>query len=126
MIDIKKYINLTFIICIFIGIFIHFKDSWQNIWSEVLNTSLTEIFMLCVLTILYFVFDSLITFEMAIKYNDKITFKDCLFCSFYCTFLGIATMGSGAGIGEIHYFHSKGIDGPIAGSICIIKYVLKK
>lgn len=104
----------------------HFKESWQGILVEVLKTSPLEILVLLLITLIYFLFDGLITYKMASKHSDNISFKDCLFCSFYCIFLGIATMGSASGIGEVHYFHNKGIDAPIAGGICIIKYVIKK
>lgn len=126
MIIIKRFFNFVFLVGLLSAVIYHFRDSWQSIWLEVLQTSPLQMSALCIITALYFIFDSLITHSLASSYNENITFKDSLFWSFYCIFLGIATMGSGAGIGEIYYFHNKGLDSPVAGGICIIKYFLKK
>lgn len=103
-----------------------FRDSAVPIWEQLKQTSFRVLLAICALSVLYELVEGWITYSFARYYNPDFSYRNGVTCAFYCCFYRVATLGSGAGIAAIYFFHEKGIDYSKSTGMYMIQYVLHK
>lgn len=103
-----------------------FRDSVGPIWQQLKKTSPVVILAICVASILYEMVEGWITYSFAGHYNPAFRYREGVESAFYCSFYRVATLGSGAGLAAIYYFHEKGIDYSKSTGMYMIEYVVHK
>ena len=103
-----------------------FRDSAVPIYEELRKTPLWAILLMCISACAYEFVEGWITYSFAKTYNPKFTYWQGLESAFYCCFYRVATLGSGAGIAAIYYFHEKGIEYSQGTGMYTIEYMIHK
>ena len=103
-----------------------FRDSAKPIAEQLKQTSFQVILAICAASVLYELVEGWITYAFARHYNPGFRYLDGVESAFYCSFYRVATLGSGAGIAAIYYFHEKEIDYSKSTGMYMIEYVIHK
>ena len=103
-----------------------FRDSAKPIAEQLKQTSFQVILAICAASALYELVEGWITYAFARHYNPGFRYLDGVESAFYCSFYRVATLGSGAGIAAIYYFHEKEIDYSKSTGMYMIEYVIHK
>ncbi len=122
----KQIIKLVFVAAIVAAIVYTFRDSAKPIAEELVQTSWQVVLAICVASVLYELVEGWITYAFARHYNPAFRYRDGVESAFYCSFYRVATLGSGAGIAAIYYFHEKQIDYSKSTGMYMIEYVVHK
>ncbi|MCI5712116.1 MAG: YbhN family protein [Roseburia sp.] len=122
----KTIIKFIFVIAILAAIIYTFRDSAGPILEQLKKTSPLVLVVICLLSVCYELVEGWITYSFAKHYNPKIRYKDGVESAFYCSFYRVATLGSGAGVAAIYYFHEKGIEYSESTGMYMIEYVVHK
>ena len=103
-----------------------FRDSAGPIMNQLAQTSWQVVLAICAASVLYELVEGWITCAFARHYNPSFRYLDGVESAFYCSFYRVATLGSGAGIAAIYYFHEKEIDYSKSTGMYMIEYVVHK
>ena len=122
----KTVIKFIFVIAILAAIIYTFRDSAGPIFEQLKKTSPPILVVICLLSVCYELVEGWITYSFAKNYNPDIRYAEGVESAFYCSFYRVATLGSGAGIAAIYYFHEKGIEYSESTGMYMIEYVVHK
>lgn len=103
-----------------------FRDSAGPIWQQLKETSAAVIAAICAVSFCYELVEGWITWSFAKTYNPDFRYREGVESAFYCSFYRVATLGSGAGLAAVYYFHEKGIDYSKATGMYMMEYVIHK
>lgn len=122
----KTIIKFIFVIAILAAIIYTFRDSAGPILEQLKKTSPLILVVICLLSVCYELVEGWITYSFAKHYNPNIRYAEGVESAFYCSFYRVATLGSGAGLAAIYYFHDKGITYSESTGMYMIEYVVHK
>lgn len=123
----QKNILKWICVCMILGLIIYvFRDSAGPIFNQLKQTSWEMILLICAATLLYGVFESLITWILARQYNKNFRYRQAMGMTYFCSFYRTVTLGSGAGVAAIVYMNGNGIKGSEACGMYMIEYAIHK
>ncbi|MGN0342302.1 MAG: YbhN family protein [Roseburia sp.] len=130
MITIKKktgqILKWIFVIALIAIIIYTFRDSAGPILGELLQTSVWVIIGISAAAVLYHLIEAWITCSFARVYQPEFRYWMGVESAFYCSFYRVATLGSGAGVAAVVYFHEKGIEPSKGTGMYMMEYVVHK
>lgn len=125
--DTQKNIVKWICVCIILGLIIYvFRDSAGPIIDQLKKTSLKVVLLIILATLLYGVFESLITWILARQYNPNFRYRQAFGMTYFCSFYRTVTLGSGAGVAAIVYMSGNGVRASEACGMYTIEYAIHK
>ena len=113
--SILKYLLKLLFVCLLLGILYYsFKDSMEDMITELSKVSPQVILVLFLSVILYHLCEGHITWLIVHKTHPEYPRLKGFCNAFYCSFYKTATLGSGSGIAGIYYLNKAGIPVPNA------------
>lgn len=110
-----KYLLKLLFVCLLLGILYYsFKDSMEDMITELSKVSPQVILVLFLSVILYHLCEGHITWLIVHKTHPEYPRLKGFCNAFYCSFYKTATLGSGSGIAGIYYLNKAGIPVPNA------------
>lgn len=103
-----------------------YRDSLREIFSGLRQVRFEEIAVCAFLAILAYILEGMTISYMMKTVNPKASALQGVHIAFLCEFYRLATLGSGAGIAQIHYLHKNGIEPGNATVVTMIQYMWKK
>lgn len=103
-----------------------FRDSARPILRELLQTSVWVVLGISVAAVVYHLIEAWITCSFARVYQPRFSYWMGLESAFFCSFYRVATLGSGAGVAAVVYFHEKGIEPSKGTGMYMMEYVVHK
>lgn len=123
----KSQILKWVFVVVLIGVIVYtFRDSAGPIFLQLKQTAFGTMVAICICSVVYEGMEAWITYSFARQYQPGFTYKDALFSAFYCSFYRTATLGSGAGVAAVVFFHQKGIEASFGTGMYMVEYVLHK
>lgn len=121
--NIVKWICVGIILALIVYVF---RDSAGPIFHQLKKTSLTVVLLIVAATLLYSIFESVITWLLARQYNPNFRFRQAFGMTYFCAFYRTITMGSGAGVAAIVYMSGNGVQASEACGMYTIEYAIHK
>ena len=125
--SILKYLLKLLFVCLLLGILYYsFKDSMEDMITELSKVSPQVILVLFLSVILYHLCEGHITWLIVHKTHPEYPRLKGFCNAFYCSFYKTATLGSGSGIAGIYYLNKAGIPVPNATGMYFFQYIVHK
>lgn len=122
----QNKLNLIFILLLLILSLYFYRDSIDGILAGVGQVGIGQLLICSCLSLLSYFCESLVIHGMAGLLLPEYSFGSAVALAFQCEFYRLITLGSGAGIAEIHSLHKKGLE-PAKGTVMtLLQYVIKK
>lgn len=124
---ILKFAGKLLFVCLLLGILYYsFRDSMQDMLTELTKVSPQVVLSLFATVILYHICEGHITWLIVHKTHPEYTNRKGICNAFYCSFYKTATLGSGSGIAGIYYLNRSGIPVPNATGMYLFQYIVHK
>lgn len=111
------------VICV---VLYQFKDVILDGLREMKEISLPKIIIIIGLSLAFIGIEGSIIFFMVRQQKHELSLKEGIKCAYYCAFVRLATLGGGAGVGEIYYLSRQGVNPGKATGISLIQYMMQK
>lgn len=112
---------------VLIGVIVYtFRDMVGPILEQLRNTAPWVIVGICVMTVIYHLFEGWITMLLAREYNPNFSFRKGVENAFFCSFYRAATLGSGAGVAAVIYLGENGVEHSIGFGLYMLQYAFHK
>lgn len=121
-----QVLKWIFVIALIAMIIYTFRDSAGPILEELLQTSVWVVLGISIAAVVYHLIEAWITCSFVRVYQPKFSYWMGLESAFYCSFYRVATLGSGAGVAAVVYFHEKGIEPSKGTGMYMMEYVVHK
>lgn len=122
----KMLAKIIFVIVLILIIIYTFRGSAGSIISEIRQTSLQILILICFSSFAYHLFEAFITYMLARRYNPEFRYRSAVHCAFRCSFYRLSTLGSGTGVAAIVFLGRHGIEYSEAIGLYMIQYVVHK
>ncbi len=122
----KNIIKWICVIGILLLIVYVFRDSAGPILAQLKKTKINIVCSIIILTILYGLCESAITWLLAKQYQKRFRYIEGLGMTYFCSFYRVATLGSGAGVAAVAYLDSCGLKASEALGMYTIEYAIHK
>lgn len=116
---------LFWLLLLALALFIY-RDSFSDIMAGLRQVTWQHILVSALFSIAYYILEGMTIHSMAnmIFFHDSVWHGIAI--AFQCEFYRLITLGSGAGIAEIHYLHQNGME-PAKGTVLtMLQYIMKK
>lgn len=124
---ILKYLLKLLFVCLLLGILYYsFKDSMEDMITELSKVSPQVILVLFLSVVVYHLCEGHITWLIVHKTHPEYPRRKGFCNAFYCSFYKTATLGSGSGIAGIYYLNKAGIPVPNATGMYFFQYIAHK
>lgn len=124
---ILKYLLKLLFVCLLLGILYYsFKDSMEDMITELSKVSPQVILVLFLSVVVYHLCEGHITWLIVHKTHPEYPRRKGFCNAFYCSFYKTATLGSGSGIAGIYYLNKAGIPVPNATGMYFFQYIVHK
>lgn len=122
-----KYLLKLLFVCLLLGILYYsFKDSMEDMITELSKVSPQVILVLFLSVVVYHLCEGHITWLIVHKTHPEYPRRKGFCNAFYCSFYKTATLGSGSGIAGIYYLNKAGIPVPNATGMYLFQYIVHK
>lgn len=122
-----KYLLKLLFVCLLLGILYYsFKDSMEDMITELSKVSPQVILVLFLSVVVYHLCEGHITWLIVHKTHPEYPRRKGFCNAFYCSFYKTATLGSGSGIAGIYYLNKAGIPVPNATGMYFFQYIAHK
>lgn len=124
--SVRSIVQLLFwFLLLALALFIY-RDSFSDIMAGLRQVTWLHILISALLSIAYYILEGITIHRMA----SMIVLVDSVWhgiaIAFQCEFYRLITLGSGAGIAEIHYLHKNGIEPARGTMLTMLQYIMKK
>lgn len=98
----------------------------EPILAQLLETAPTVIVGICVMTVIYHLFEGWITTVLAKEFNPQFSYRKGVENAFFCSFYRLATLGSGAGVAGVIYLGENGVEHSIGFGLYLLQFAFHK
>lgn len=122
----KNIIKWIFVIVI-LGLIVYvFRDTAGPILTQLKKTSGKIILLICIASLCYGGFESLITFILAREYKKDFKYTQAFGMTYFVSFYRVSTLGSGAGVSALVYLNRCGIEASKGCGMYMLEYAIHK
>lgn len=122
----KSWWKFIFIAAVLILVCFIFKDSFPSIISELSQTKMSTVVLICLCAFGYNLAEGVIFTYMAGRYDPKFRLKDGIAYSYYTAFYRTITVGSGTAAAAVYFLYKKQIGAPEGLALATLQYVLHR
>ncbi len=99
------------------------RTFFENVIQELRNVSPWLLVFVCILGLLYKVFDGVGLYLLGKDYKKEFTCKEAVKIAYYGAFFRVSTLGSGMGISKIYYMNEQKIPVGDGMGICLLQTI---
>ncbi|SDB01694.1 lysylphosphatidylglycerol synthase transmembrane domain-containing protein [Eubacterium oxidoreducens] len=122
----KTLAKVIFVIILILIVIYTFHDSAGTIMQQIAQTSLWLIIAVCLVSVIYHLFEGGILFLLSRVHSKDIHYGHCVACAFYAAFYRVATLGGGAGVAAVYYLDKKGLEYSKGTGVYTMMYVFHR
>lgn len=124
--SVRSAVQLLFwLLLLSLALFIY-RDSFRDIMAGLRQVTWLHILISVLLSIAYYILEGITIHSMASMIVLQDSVWNGIAIAFQCEFYRLITLGSGAGIAEIHYLHKNGIEPARGTMLTMLQYIMKK
>lgn len=114
----KQWMKFIVLLLIIIITCIIGRDSFVPVITQVFKTPFPIVFITCMVSLGYFIFEGINLWRLSLRYNPSFTLWEGIGCAFYACFYRTITMGSASFAAGMYYLNRKGV--PLANTLSLI------
>lgn len=124
---INSIIRWFVIIIAVIIVYILKKEQLVDAFHEIIGVPWWINFLMLIMAFMYFIFEGRIISDMTgIDGEKSLSWLRGIFCSFYCEFYRLLTIGSATAVAQIFYYDTYGVKPARATGLCLVQYTVQK